>query len=343
LGFAFKKMTLIYSLFHFYFLKTDYRMSVENRNEKLFSVLIPAFNSEKKLLNACECITKRLEAEQIPFELLIIDDGSKDNTWQLAKTIAATDTRVRPFRLSRNYTSPYVHFAAFSVCKGACIMFMPDDLQRPVDTLIECYRKWELGHKIVISYRNSRDDGWFTDFCARLYYRVMNRLSDISLPINGADGFLADREIIDILNTRIRPIHTSSMVEVLRLGFDPIYVPHERKRATGKSRWTWRKKVNLAKDNFFASSSFPIRFISNLGLTISLICLISIPFLVYARYFTHSILFGFRVPGWTTIVTLAILLNGIMLFSLGIVAEYIWRIYEEVKGRPGFIIRQDEI
>jgi polyisoprenyl-phosphate glycosyltransferase len=310
-------------------------------NSKLFSVLIPTFNSEKRLQHAYETITKRLEMENIAFELLIIDDGSKDNTWQLAKGIAATDKRVRIFRLSRNFTTPYVHFAAFSVCRGACIMFMPDDLQRPVDTLIECYRTWEMGHKIVISYRNSRDDGWFTDFFARLYYRIMNRLSDISFPRNGADGFLADREIIDILNTRIRPIHTSAMIEVLRLGFDPAYVAHERKRAMGKSRWTWHKKVNLAKDTFFTSSSFPIRFISNLGLTISLMCLLSIPFLVYARFFAHSKLFGFQIPGWTTLITLATLFNGLMLFCLGIVAEYIWRIYEEVKGRPGFIIRQE--
>jgi polyisoprenyl-phosphate glycosyltransferase len=219
---------------------------------------------------------------------------------------------------------------------------MPDDLQRPVETLIECYRTWEMGHKIVISYRNSRNDGWFTDLCARTYYRIMNHLSDISFPINGADGFLADREIIDILNKRITPIRTSSMIEVLRLGFDPAYVGHDRVKSLGKSRWTWRKKVNLAKDNFFASSSFPIRFISNLGLIISMLCLFSIPFLMYARFWSHSQLFGFRIPGWTTIVTLATLFNGLMLLCLGIVAEYIWRIYEEVKGRPGFIIRQEK-
>ncbi len=316
--------------------------TLNNRSTKLLSVLIPTFNSEKRLQNAYETIAKRLEIEQIPFELLLIDDGSTDRTWPLAQVIADADNRVRIFRLSRNFTTPYVHFAAFSVCRGACIMFMPDDLQRPVETLVDCYRTWEKGHKIVISYRNSRDDGWFTDFFARSYYRIMNHFSDISFPINGADGFLADREIIDILNTRIHPIHTSAMIEVLRLGFDPAYVAHERKRATGKSRWTWRKKVNLAKDTFFASSSFPIRFISNLGLTISALCLLSMPFLVYARFFSHSELFGFRISGWTTIVTLMMLLNGLVLLCLGIVAEYIWRIYEEVKGRPGFIIRQEK-
>ncbi|AEE52615.1 glycosyltransferase [Haliscomenobacter hydrossis] len=310
---------------------------------KLLSLLIPAFNSATRLRTAYEAIRNCLEAEQIPFEMLIIDDGSIDNTWELMKTLAAEDSRVRPFRMSRNYTSPYVQFAGMSVCRGACISFMPDDLQRPLETLVESYRLWEKGHKLVISYRSSRNDGWLNDLFSNFYYRIMNTLSEVTFPPGGADGYLADREIIDIMNTRIHPIHTSSVVEVLRLGFDPIFVPYDRPSRPGKSRWTWKKKVRLAKDTFFASSSFPIRAITYLGLGISLLCLLAIPLLVYARFFAESRLFGFEVPGWTTIITLVAFFNGLVLFCLGIVAEYIWRIYEEVKGRPGFLLRKDDL
>ncbi|WP_353481966.1 glycosyltransferase family 2 protein [Haliscomenobacter sp.] len=316
-------------------------MNTEN-NPKLLSLLIPAFNSAKRLRPAYEALTQCLENEQIPFELLIIDDGSKDDTWQLMKAIAAEDSRVYVYRMSRNYTSPYVHFAGMSVCKGACITFMPDDLQRPLETMIECYRLWEKGHKLVISYRTSRNDGWFNDLFSNTYYRIMNALSEVTFPPGGADGFLADREIIDIMNSSIHPIHTSSVVEVLRLGFDPVFVPYDRPSRPGKSRWTWKKKVRLAKDTFFASSSFPIRAITYLGFNISLLCLLAIPFLIYARFFAESHLFGFAIPGWTTIITLVAFFNGLMLFCLGIVAEYIWRIYEEVKGRPGFLLRKDD-
>jgi dolichol-phosphate mannosyltransferase len=313
-----------------------------NTHPKLLSLLIPAFNSEKRLRGAYEALRDCLEKEQIPFEMLIIDDGSKDNTWALMKALAAEDPRVRPYRMSRNYTSPYVHFAGMSVCRGACITFMPDDLQRPLETMVECYRLWERGHKLVVSYRSSRDDGWWSDLFSNTYYRIMNSLSEVAFPPGGADGFLADREIIDIMNTRIHPIHTSSMVEVLRLGFDPVFVPYARPPRQGKSRWTWKKKVRLATDTFFASSAFPIRAITRLGLGISLICLLAIPVLIYARFFAESRLFGFTVPGWTTLITLVAFFNGLVLFSLGVVAEYIWRIYEEVKGRPGFLLRKDE-
>ncbi|HPI08085.1 MAG TPA: glycosyltransferase family 2 protein, partial [Saprospiraceae bacterium] len=309
---------------------------------KMMSLVIPVFQSEKRLRPAYEAIAGRLEAEHIPFEILLIDDGSTDNSWALAQQIAAQDSRVRAFRLSRNYTSPYVLFAGFTVCRGACISAMPDDLQRPLESMVDCYRAWEAGHKLVISHRATRNDGWFSDLFSNLYYKLMNRLSDVAFPPGGADIYLADREIIDIMNTRIHPIHTSSIVEVLRLGFDPIYIPYDRPPRKGKSRWTWKKKVQLAKDTFFASSSFPIRAITSLGLWISLLCLIAIPALIYARFFAHSRLFGFQIPGWTTIVAMVAFFNGLVLFCLGIVAEYIWRIYEEVKARPGFIIRKDE-
>lgn len=314
----------------------------QQAHSKMMSLIILAFQSEQRLRPAYEAVVGRLQTEQIPYEIIIIDDGSKDNTWAIAQQLAKEDPRMRVFRLSRNYTSPYVQFAGFSVCKGACVSFMPDDLQRPLDTMVECYRQWEAGHKLVVSYRASRSDGWWSDLFSNLYYKVMNALSDVTFPPGGADGFLADREIIDIMNTRIHPIHTSAVVEVLRLGFDPLFVPYDRPPRQGKSRWTWKKKVRLAKDTFFASSSFPIRAITNLGLWISLLCLLAIPALIYARFFAESHLFGFPIPGWTTIVTLVAFFNGLMLFCLGVVAEYIWRIYEEVKGRPGFIIRKDD-
>ena len=212
-------------------------------NPKLMSLVIPVFQSEKRLRPAYEAIAGRLEAENIPFEILLIDDGSKDKSWALAQQIAKEDPRVRAFRLSRNYTSPYVHFAGFSVCRGACISFMPDDMQRPLEAMVDCYRAWEEGHKLVVSYRASRNDGWFSDLFSNTYYKIMNNLSDITFPPGGADAYLADREIIDIMNTRIHPIHTSSIVEVLRLGFDPVYIPYDRPPRQGKSRWTWKKSA----------------------------------------------------------------------------------------------------
>ncbi len=308
---------------------------------QLLTVSIPLYNSEKNIRRAYNAYVNALEKAGIPFEMLLFDDGSKDNTWPLMQQIAAADKRVRIFRMSRNYTPPYLQFAALSVCRGACITFMPDDMQRPVETMVQCYRLWQEGHKLIIPYRNSRNDGWWSDLFSSWYYRIMNRLSDVRFPPGGADGYLADREIIDIMRLRIHPIRTSAMIEILRLGFDPHFFPFDRPSRPGRSRWTWKKKIRLAKDTFFASSSFPIRAITSLGLGIAALSLLMIPALIYARFFAQSRLFGFPVPGWTTIVALVAFFNGLVLFCMGIVAEYIWRIYEEVKARPGFIIRQD--
>jgi dolichol-phosphate mannosyltransferase len=227
------------------------------------------------------------------------------------------------------------------VATGDCVVSVPDDLQRPLDVVVRMYRKWQEGHQIVVGYRAKRKDGWLNDLFSKMYYRMMNSFSAVHFPPGGADGFLADREVIDIINTHIHPVNTSTMVEVLRLGFDPIFIPYERPEATVRSRWTFRKKLRLAADTFFASSSLPIRLITILGFAMALFSGVVIILILFAKLFTDNTLFGLPIQGWATSIVISALFHGITLFSLGVVAEYIWRIYEEVKGRPGYIIRKD--
>jgi len=280
-----------------------------------------------------------MEEEEIPFEIIIMDDGSKDHSYQVALGLEESDLRIRAYRLSKNYTTPYAQFAALSVCKGDCAVFFPDDMQRPLSSVIEMYRAWEKGAKIAIGYKRSRNDGYINDWFSNTYYKIMNRISDVQFPPGGFDGFLADREVIDILTQRIRPINTSTVVEVLHLGFDPVFIPYDRPKANQKSRWTFKKKWKLAKDTFFASSTFPIKFISYLGFFNALFAFGLILLIVYAKLYAYNQLFGLSIPGWATTVVFITFFSGLILFSLGIVAEYIWRIFDEVKNRPGYIIR----
>ena len=164
----------------------------------------------------------------------------------------------------------------------------------------------------------------------------MNRLSEVKFPRGGADIFLADREIIDIFNKYIHPKNTSTIIEVLRLGFDPVYLPFNRPVGNNsKSRWTLRKKMRLAMDTFFSSSSFPIKFISGLGISSFVLSI-----LLIAYYITARITGIIEIPGWTLLVITFTFFSGLILLSLGIIAEYVWRIFDEVKGRPGFIIKE---
>ena len=232
----------------------------------LYSIILLSYHSENRIEAVFREVDERLKKENIDYEFIIIDDGSADNSFEVAKVLAQKHEQVKAFQLSRNYTSHYAKFAGYSVCNGDLVTSMPDDWQTPMDVYVRMYREWQKGTQVIIPYRNKRNDGLINEFFARTYYKIMNTLSDVKLPPLGADIFAIDREIVDIMNERIHPINTSTLIEVLRLGFDPLYFPYERpKNIYGKSRWTFKKKMRLFKDTFYASSDFPIKMISWTG------------------------------------------------------------------------------
>lgn len=308
----------------------------------LLSVILLSYYSGKRLRNCHSRLRESLGAAGIPFELIIMDDGSKDDSYARALELEAEFPEVRAFQLSKNYTSHYSIFAGLSVSRGACAMPIPDDEQQPYETIVELYRLWQTGEKIIIPHRAKRNDPPLSKFFSQSFYRIMNSLSDVKFPIGGADSFMIDREVIDLINDRIHPINTSSISEILRLGFSPKFVPFVRETGTNqKSRWTFRKKVKLAKDFFFSSSSFPILFITRSGMFfagLALFCAVLFAVLKIGGW--GGDFFNEGVRGWTSLMIAISFFSGLILFSLGIIAEYIYRIYDEVKARPGFIIRQ---
>ena len=258
----------------------------------------------------------------------------------MALELEKSARNVKAYQLSRNYSSNYAAFAGLSACSGDCAAIIPDDEQQPYSTLVEMYRLWEQGEKVIIPYRQKRDDGFLTNFAARTFYSIINRISEVKFPKGGADTFLIDRELIDLLNERIHPINTAIVTEVLRLGFSPSYIPYERSRGINKkSRWTLKKKIRFFKDIFFSGSTWPIRIITWMGILFAFAAFCIIIFYGYIGLFGNPDFWGERLPGWTSTVVIIAFFSGIILFSLGIIAEYIWRIYEEVKGRPGYIIK----
>lgn len=308
----------------------------------MLSVILLSYYSNSRLITVYEKLNGELSKNNIPFELIIIDDGSLDNSFDIATRLAEERTNVQAYRLSKNFTSHYAIFAGLTKAAGSCVTVIPDDEQQPYETLVSMYQAWEGGSKIVIPHRVSRGDSFFSKSFSQVFYRLMNRFSEVHFPIGGADSFLIDREIVDILNTRIHPINTTSITEILRLGFEPTLLAYYRPRGNNqKSRWTVKKKINLAKDFFFSSSNFPIKVIFNLGLFFSVFSVLIILIYTYAKFFGNSEFWRLtEVPGWTSIIVIISFFSGLILFSLGIIAEYIWRIYEEVKNRPGYIIRK---
>ena len=311
---------------------------------KMLSIILLSYYSKDRIERSYLKIRDILNENHIPFEFIVMDDGSKDESYSMALELEKKYPDFHAYQLSRNYSSHYSIFAGLSVCSGACAMPMVDDEQQPYQTIVDMYRLWEQGHKIIIPYRVSRDDPPISKFFSLTYYSLMNRFSTVKYPVGGADLFFIDREIIDILNSRIHPIKTSSISEVLRLGFDPFFYAYERPQGLNKnkSRWTFRKKFRLAKDNFFSASTFPIQCITSLGGMAFLLSIIGSVFYTYIALFGNHQFWGRQVPGWTSIIILISLFGGLIMLSLGVIAEYIWRIYEEVKARPGYIIRRKE-
>ena len=302
----------------------------------MLSIILLSYQSENRILKFYRELDSHLIQEGIEYELIIMDDGSNDSSYEIALELEQKNKNVRSFQLSKNYTSHYSIFAGFSKVKGTCAVALPDDFQVPLNTVVDMYRSWENGNKVVIPSRDTRKDPYVSKFFSNLYYSIMNSFSEVKFPKGGADIFLADREIIDIFNNHIHPKNTSTIIEVLRLGFNPTFIPFSRPAGCNKkSRWTLKKKFKLALDTFFASSSFPIKFISGLGISSFILTT-----LLIAYYITARITGIIEIPGWTLLVITFTFFSGLILLSLGIIAEYVWRIFDEVKARPGYIIKK---
>ena len=226
---------------------------------KLLSVVLLSYYSEEKINEVYKRTKKVLNKEKIDFEFIIMDDGSSDKSYDIAKILEKQEENVRAFQLSRNYTSNYSIFAGLSVCKGDCAVFIPDDGQPASEKIVEMYRIWEAKHKIIFLNRSSRNDKWLTNIFANCFYKIMDRVADVKFPSGGTEIALIDREIIDIINNKIRHINTAIIPELLRLGFKPYHIEYDRPRGDRKrSRWTFKKKVKLAKDIFFQVHLFQL-------------------------------------------------------------------------------------
>lgn len=307
---------------------------------KMLSVILLSYYSGKRLENVHQSLNDELVKNKIPFELIIIDDGSKDNSYEIALSMENKHDNIRAYKLSKNYTSNYAIFAGLSLSIGDCVTAIPDDDQQPYYTLVEMYKLWEKGEKIVIPHRKHRDDGLLSDYFSNFYYNIMNKFSEIEFPKGGADLFFIDREVVDIINEFIHPKNTAIVPEILRLGFEPYFLPFDRPKSKYKSRWTFKKKSKLFLDTFISSSAFPIKLITHLGVFFSLLSFILIMFYAYIKILGNEQFWGLTIPGWTSTILFISFFSGLILFSLGIIAEYIWRIHEEVKDRPGYIIKK---
>ena len=297
------------------------------------SIIVPVYwNSDTLMLlyqDMKEKILHKLEA----YEIVFVDDGSGDNSWEIMNQIRDMDENVRLVKLSRNFGEHAAILAGLSVCTGDCAVTKQADLQEDSELILQLYEKWKEGNKVVLAVRAERDEGAVKKFFANLYYTLMRKLVVKDMPKGGFDCYLLDRQVIEVL-LMLDEKNSALTLQVLWVGFksDRVYF-HRKNREIGKSRWTLSKKVKLVVDSMMSFSYFPVRFMSFLGSAYAIAAVIWGIVLVAQK------LSGVEdMPGWTSLMVLMLFSFGVIMVMLGLLGEYIWRALDASRNRPPFLI-----
>ena len=299
----------------------------------VLSVVIPSYNEEENIESTAKTIGDILTEADIDYELVFVSDGSKDRTFETVEELSKTDSRIKGIQFSRNFGKESAIFAGLAEAKGDCVSVIDCDLQHPPKTLVEMYRLWEQGYEVVEGIKSSRGkESIFHKMFAAMFYGIMSNLMKIDM--NATSDFkLLDRKAVDALLS-LNESNTFFRALSFWVGFRSVQVEYDvQERAKGKSKWSFGGLVKYAITNTTSFTTAPLRIIAVVGM-LMVICSVALAVETLVVYFM-----GAAVEGFTTVILLLLLIGGAIMVSLGIIGHYLGRIYEEVKGRPRYIIR----
>lgn len=306
----------------------------------MISVIIPCYNEQEVLTQLYDRLSSVCQTWNESFEVILIDDGSKDNTWNIICDIHSRDSHWKAIRFARNFGHQTAVSAGIYFAKGDCVIIIDADLQDPPEELYRFIDKWKEGYEVVYAIRTKRKENVVKRICYKLFYRILRRLADIDIPYDSGDFCLMDRKVVDILNSM--PEH-NRFVRGLRAwtGFRQIGLEYERKaRAAGEPKYTFSKLLKLAFDGILSFSKIPLRLSMYFGLIILIVAVIFTLFIALQHTFNNWFLkIGLKAIPYDIIVIIAMFLGGIQLVFLGILGEYLGRIYDEVRNRPIWTIQ----
>lgn len=298
------------------------------------SVVIPVYYNADNLPPLYADMKEKL-IDQIDFdyELIFVDDGSGDNSYQVMQELARQDRHIRIFRLSRNFGSDAAVLCGLCQATGDCAVVKAADLQEPTEMLLDMYRRWQEGCNVVLAVREGREESKAQEFFADLYYAITRKFALPNMPKKGFDVFLLDRKVIEVLRRMDEP-NSALDGQILWSGFTTGTVTYvRRERKIGKSRWTLKKKIRLVMDTLFSFSTVPITLITGLGV------LSVLGSLIWAIDALISKLRGsIHVTGWTMMFIFQLLSFGIIMMTLGLLGNYLWRTFDASRRRPPYLI-----
>jgi polyisoprenyl-phosphate glycosyltransferase len=304
-----------------------------SRELKLLSVVAPMYNEEATAAAFCERVFAALEG--LPLELVLVDDGSSDGTAKIVDDLAASDPRVRVVRLSRNFGHQTAITAGLDHARGDAVVMIDADLQDPPEVINDLLAKWSEGADVVYAVRQRRDgETRFKLATASLFYRLMSRVSSIQLEPDAGDFRLMGRQALDgLLSMRERSRYLRGMT--VWVGFTQAAVPYQRDaRYAGETKYTLRRMLAFSLDAISSFSHLPLQAATVLGFLFSFIAFLAIPVVIGLK------LADSYLPGFSTITIVILLLGGMNLIAVGIIGEYVGRIYDEVKRRPLYLVRE---
>jgi dolichol-phosphate mannosyltransferase len=310
-------------------------MENEAENPPLISVIVPCYNEEEVIGDTVASL-KRFCSELVDLdaELIFVDDGSRDRTVEILRRFATEDSRIKLIRFARNFGHQIAVTAGIDAAGGDAIVLIDADLQDPPEVVHEMIARWREGYDVAYGKRTERTgESAFKLATARFFYRLLNRLSDVPIPLDTGDFRLMSRNVADAL--RAMPERDRFLRGMVSwVGFKQIAVPYKRaQRYAGESKYPLRKMLGFALDGIMSFSTKPLQMSVALGMLCAAIALAGIIYALAVRLFTRN-----WVEGWTTVVLAVLFIGGVQLICVGILGEYVGRIYSEVKSRPLYVV-----
>jgi dolichol-phosphate mannosyltransferase len=299
------------------------------------SIIVPVYNEDTNIEPFYDACRPVMDALHIDSELIFVDDGSTDRSFEIISALGSHDARVCCLRFSRNFGSHPAILAGLRFARGDSAVMISVDMQDPPELIPTLVERWESGFKVVWAVREGREDPVLKKLFALAFYKLFRAIGLKNYPETGMDFGLFDRCLLDHLKD-MKELNYFIPGVILWLGFPQTTVPyHRRARLSGHSKWSMKKRIKNALDAIVSFSYFPIRFISYAGIFISFVSFAYAFFLIARR-----LLFGLGEIGWPSIMVALLFLGGVQLITLGILGEYIWRSAEQVRERPQYIIME---
>jgi dolichol-phosphate mannosyltransferase len=306
-------------------------------NNSAYSIVVPVFNEEEVLMESYKRLKKVMDGIFQPYEIIFVNDGSRDNTGAILRRICSIDKKAKFIEFSRNFGHQPAITAGMDYAGGEAIIVIDADLQDPPEVIPQMIEKWMEGFDVVYGVRAERQgESFFKKVTAAFFYRFFRKMTDVDIPVDVGDFRLIDRKVCDALklvNERNRFIRGI----ISWLGFNQTGVEFTReKRFAGETKYPIKKMIKFSFDAIVSFSYKPLRLASYGGIILSFFSFIYLITVLFQKLFTSSA----TVPGWASTLAVSLFFNGIVLMMLGIIGEYLGRIYDEAKGRPLYVVRE---